>query len=249
MVVFLSWSGVKSLKVAELLKKWLPSIIQSVNPWLSKEDIKKGELWSTEISDKLVTSNIGVICLTKENLDKPWILFEAGALSRSMGKVCTLLLDVDPTDVEGPLSLFQATKLHDKEDMKKLVKTINDLMEIGRLENERLNQYFEKWWPDLEEQLLTIDLKSESVEQKQPAKRTDRELIEEVLILLRDQVAKKEEETRLSYIRTNKGLEGLLLGRIPVPDNIILSNDEIKIADAIRRVSINVSNEKNNLTS
>ena len=39
MKVFVSWSGELSCKIAELLKKWLPCIIQSVDVFFSPEDL------------------------------------------------------------------------------------------------------------------------------------------------------------------------------------------------------------------
>ncbi|CAC9976768.1 hypothetical protein [Flavobacterium panici] len=53
MKVFISWSGERSKKVAELLDDWLQCVIQAVNPWMSSKDIDRGALWFTEINDQL----------------------------------------------------------------------------------------------------------------------------------------------------------------------------------------------------
>ena len=82
--VFISWSGPLSQKLGEALRNWLPSALQFVKPYFSPEDIEKGAKWGSEIAKELETSNIGVICLTRDNTEKPWILFEAGALSKSL---------------------------------------------------------------------------------------------------------------------------------------------------------------------
>ena len=81
MKVFISWSGETSKGLAEALREWLPAVIQAVNPYFSPDDVSKGSRWSSEISKELEDSAIGIICLTKENLEAPWIMFEAGALS------------------------------------------------------------------------------------------------------------------------------------------------------------------------
>ena len=41
MKVFVSWSGELSKEIAEVLKKWIPCIIQSVEVFYSPEDIEK----------------------------------------------------------------------------------------------------------------------------------------------------------------------------------------------------------------
>ena len=55
-----------------------------LNPWLSSADIDKGSRWATDVAAKLETSKIGIICVTPGNLHSDWILFEAGALSKTL---------------------------------------------------------------------------------------------------------------------------------------------------------------------
>lgn len=73
MNVFLSWSGERSKQVANILKDWLPQVIQAVKPWVSTQDIEQGSLWENAIGDSLEKTNIGIICLTQENKERPWI--------------------------------------------------------------------------------------------------------------------------------------------------------------------------------
>lgn len=79
--VFISWSGDLSNKLADAVRQWLPGVLQFVKPYFTPSDIEKGAKWASNIAGELESSDIGIICLTKENLDKPWILFESGALS------------------------------------------------------------------------------------------------------------------------------------------------------------------------
>src|SRR5438045_1936561 len=111
MKVFISWSGTRSRDVAESLHEWLPYVINAVEPWLSSADIEKGARWALDLAQELESTSVAVICLTKENLNAPWILFEAGALSKTVGKsfVCPYLFGLDRIDLTGPLLQFQAT--------------------------------------------------------------------------------------------------------------------------------------------
>jgi hypothetical protein len=183
MKLFISWSGNRSREVADLFGDWIPNIIQAVDPWISTSDIEKGTRWGSEISSQLQEAKFGLICLTSENLNSPWILFEAGALSKTLEKtfVCPYLLDVELVDLQLPLAQFQATKSN-KEDTRKLVHTINKALEKDSIEQPRLDKYFDRWWPDLEKGLARILSKTEKSKQ---AKRNDREILEELLLLVR----------------------------------------------------------------
>ncbi len=85
-------------------------------PIFYSEDIEKGARWGSDIVRELETSDIGIVCLTHANTDSPWILFEAGALSKSLEKsrVCGVLFGIDTTDLKGPLTIFQHTTLSEK---------------------------------------------------------------------------------------------------------------------------------------
>jgi hypothetical protein len=182
--VFISWSGDLSKKLAEEVRLWLPGVLQFVKPYFTPNDIEKGTRWSTEIANELESSNAGIICLTKDNINKPWILFEAGALSKNFGKsnVCTILFNLDNADLTGPLTSFQATKF-DKTDFKKLLTTINNTGGELKLETAVLNDVFEMWWPKLENKINDILKNQTSVTDSNV--RTDRDLIEEILELSR----------------------------------------------------------------
>ncbi|HDS5427180.1 TPA: toll/interleukin-1 receptor domain-containing protein, partial [Klebsiella pneumoniae] len=168
MKIFISWSGPESLKIAKILRDWIPNVIQAVKPYVSAEDIDKGTRWAADISKELDDSLYGIICLTKGNISAPWINFEAGALSKKVdkSKVSPFLFKIKPSEVTGPILQFQHTRSDDKEDILKLVSSINKQGEF--LTEERLNSSFEQWWPKLEADLSgVIDSEAES---KEPAK-------------------------------------------------------------------------------
>jgi len=57
-------------------------VIQSVKPFLSSNDIRSGQRWFSEIGKELQNTKFGILCLTPSNKEAPWILFEAGAISK-----------------------------------------------------------------------------------------------------------------------------------------------------------------------
>ena len=202
MKVFISSSGARSNAIAKALHDWIPRVIQTVRPFMSEEDIRKGSRWAVEIAAQLKDARIGLICLTPENLEAPWILFEAGALSNKLGDlVCTYLFELQPGDVREPLGQFNATKA-EKEDTRKLMYTINGALDQGALPEGQLDVAFEKWWPDLEKILQNIP----DPEEKPAVQRDQREMIEEILEIARG-LARQESTERASKTRLQTVLE------------------------------------------
>lgn len=188
MKIFISWSGKRSQTLANAIRDWLPNVIQAIEPWVSAVDIDKGSRWSTDIAIQLEDSKVGIICLTPENLEAPWIIFEAGALSKTHEKthVCPYLFQVEPADIEGPLVQFQATRAN-KNDTQKLIHTINQALDDAALPKEKLDEAFEIWWPKFEKSLENIP----HIESKKEPHRSDREILEEILELVREQTRVK----------------------------------------------------------
>jgi hypothetical protein len=183
MKIFISWSGETSHLVAKILRDWLPSVIQSVNPYVSSEDIDKGSRWSTDIAGELEESSYGILCVTKENINAPWLNFEAGALGKSVDKsrVSPFLFRVKRSEVNGPVLQFQST-IQEKEDIFKLIKSINNACDENALDDIRLEKVFNVWWPSLEEDLNKINENNLSQEQsKQKKKHLDDDFLSNVV--------------------------------------------------------------------
>lgn len=189
MKVFISWSGNVSWKVAVIFRDWLPSVIQSLEPYVSSEDIDKGARWSTDIAKELEDSTFGILCVTKENLEAPWLSFEAGALSKTMEKtfVTPFLFDIKRSEVKGPILQFQST-IFQKEDIKKMVQTLNKACGDLGISDARLDKSFEVWYPTLEKELTELRNKNLSVNEEEKSEDVSHssEILEEILELSRD---------------------------------------------------------------
>ncbi len=184
MKVFLSWSGPRSKRVAEALGDWICQVIQAVEPWISV-DVEKGARWNKEIAAQLDSTEIGIFCLTRDNLQSPWLHFEAGALSKGQdGRVCTFMLDIHPTDVKPPLSDFQATTF-EREDVQKLLFSLNARLGAAgdrQLGDDLLRRLFDRFWPELEVKLKEIV--ADTVSSKVPERSKD-DLLDEILLTVR----------------------------------------------------------------
>jgi hypothetical protein len=166
--------------------------MQSLKPWCSSEDIAKGARGGHEIAQKLGQVNFGIVCLTPSNLHNEWIHFESGALSKNLDNsaLYTLLLDLQPTDVKPPLGHFQHTRTS-RDEIFKLVQAIN-----GKTENpltaEILRASFDAFWPELDTTLRKLPNDSSQA----PIARSDREILEEILSVVRGQGLDNEKDKR-----------------------------------------------------
>lgn len=185
MEILISWSGDASKQVADVFYDWLPNMFHAIKPWMSEYDIDKGDHWNAVLDSKLQNSNCGLVCLTPDNLNNPWILYEAGSISKSLqSRTWTFLYNLRFSDVRGPLTRFQHT-LQEESDVLKLMKSINHMLGEESLDEKRLFNQFKKWWPELENGLNNV---KENVNMPIMAKkRENRELIEEILDLVRQQ--------------------------------------------------------------
>ena len=173
MKVFLSSSGTTSREIATALHDWIPRVIQGAKPFMSTSDIDKGQVWVDAIGKELNESDFGIICLTKYNNTSPWLHFEAGAISRALGKasVSPLLFDVDRASIEGPFQQFQLTTYSfeceesvRKDEIRGLMRSLNNCLKADeRLSEELLKAEFDEWWTNLKDTLDLIRPKQDKV--------------------------------------------------------------------------------------
>ena len=185
MKIFVSWSGETSKKLAEALHAWIPNVIQSVEPYMSSEDIRQGSRWFADISTHLEEARFGILCLTPENLEAPWLLFEAGALSKIVDAslVVPYLFNLSTSDLQGPLAQFQATRA-DEESTREMLLDLNSTLGDQRLEESRLVLSFDHWWPELASAMGTIQSDSNGL--ASPREERDvHEILEEILEVVR----------------------------------------------------------------
>jgi len=183
MQIFISWSGEKSRQIGEAFRNWLPEVIQSVRPYFTPDDVGKGQRWAADVAENLHSSKFGLFCLTAENLTAPWLLFEAGAVSKDSrnGKVCPLLFGVDTAQLAGPLLQFQATS-YSREEVFKFMKAINAETDQP-LDDVQLARAFNRCWDELDEKIRAI-IATKTSGQKAPS-RSMQDMVEETLSIVR----------------------------------------------------------------
>jgi len=160
MRVFLSWSGEYTRCIAEVFYEWLPLVIQSVEPFISSGEIKAGDRWQSRINDALENIDFGIIFVTPENKDKPWIMFETGALSKNLGtsKIIPVLCNAQEIDFTGnPLLQFQYVRLEQEGVLQILHGICHNLSDEDiTLSEHQISEIFAVFWPKLKTKLETV---------------------------------------------------------------------------------------------
>jgi hypothetical protein len=168
---------------------------------MSSEDIDKGARWGLEIGEKLDKFSQGIICVTPDNYEEPWLNFEAGALAKSLqeSRVRPVLFGLEPHTIVGPLAQFQATVATDREDMLRLLDSLNQVCERP-LGEQRLKRSFEIRWDDFLKNLEAVRTAtgSGSVERR----RSQGDMLGEVLERVRE-LQRSLEQGRLEPVSQN----------------------------------------------
>jgi hypothetical protein len=220
MKLFVSWSQDISRQIAQDFREWLPLVNQTIEPFMSEEDTDKGAHWSSTIRRELDQSTFGIVILTAENIDSPWLHFEAGAIAKSVeeGRVVPILFGLKHSDVQQPLSMFQSA-LFEKGDIFRVVKSINGAAGSNAREERQLETVFDSFWPKLDDSIKPKLAKLRSTLPRHEQKRVENDRILEELLLLGRQ------QTRI--LSSPNGLVGdeilaLLLRLTHEPDGVAL---------------------------
>lgn len=234
MQVFLSWSGDRSRELANALRDYLPLVIQSVTPWFSPDDIDKGSRWLADLTNQLQKQSVAIVCITPECVNSPWLLFEAGALSKALDAswVCPVLLDIEPSDIKGPLAQFQSTRVT-KDDMRKLLATLNKRLDTP-LGDPQIDKLHDILWSDFEMKIKAIAKPPAATSQPH---RSQTDLLTEVL----ERVRGLERQISESNTQTPSDFFGNVIwrsndGRIKPQRHFIDSTDQTVRMSKFRRL-------------
>jgi hypothetical protein len=181
MKIFISWSGPRGRAVAAALREFLPLVLHYAEPWFSEKDIAAGQRWAVELGTALEGTSYGIVVVTSEALNAPWVLFEAGALAKAVSTTALIpyLVDLEPRAVSGPLAQFQAKKA-DRQSTLEVVQAINQLASAA-VSPDRLVTLFAAFWPSLENALGNLPPQTSA----SAPTRTDSDLLEELLDRIR----------------------------------------------------------------
>jgi TIR domain-containing protein len=170
--IFVSWSGDRSRASALALKSLLEDVLGDGVEIFISAHMDPGVVWVQQIGKELEGSDFGVLCLTEDNFQSPWLLFEAGAIAKNFGVSRVVPYLIDDIGLSSPLNQFQLVRA-DHDGTLRLVEAINALRERP-LPQDRVQRAFAKWWPDMDQTLQSFPGTG------RPDKRSDRDLLESI---------------------------------------------------------------------
>ena len=110
MKIYLSWSGELGRRASGVLRDALDQLLPNLEIWSPGSDIAAGMRWRDELQHAIQTSDLALVCVTNDSRSSPWLLYEVGVISGHAITVMLWLVDVDASELVGPLAQFQAIR-------------------------------------------------------------------------------------------------------------------------------------------
>jgi hypothetical protein len=180
MNIFICWSGRNSasFQAAEFLKKYLPLLHDTWVPFFSDRDIKAGTLWMDELFSALQTSGYGIVCISPEQKDSPWVLFESGALSKAVTshRVLPLMVGVESTELAPPLSNFQH-KPFSKEGLEDVLESLFAVSDFPNNVRDVVQERFRRFSEEMTDPIDRIKRKAREERKGAPPPPPERPLV------------------------------------------------------------------------
>lgn len=226
MKIFISWSGQRAGRIATAFRTWFKDTLQVLDPFLSSEDTLHGQRWEEIVGKNLEASQYGVLIITPENKDARWILFEAGALSKSMevARVVPILFEMDFSDLEPPLTKFQGYRFS-KDRLFKTLQEINTLTP-SPLDFETLKRAFDRTWVDLDRDTAEA-IRAEI--QTPVTKRSAEQYLDEILDIVRGMARMRDEEVTISEENALRTLVQRRLDARLAPSDLLSNSHHMEI--------------------
>ena len=140
------------------MKHWLEDNIANLDVFVSHE-IGLGDDWKRFIDKKLINAEMGLLILTPENVNSPWVLFESGTIYKT-GRLFPFLCGRDKGNIEGPFQGINHAEFS-KDGLVKLLVEINKHSNYT-LKNKNISGIVNSTWDDISATVLPMIEKSKT---------------------------------------------------------------------------------------
>ena len=154
MDVYLAYSGSRAKHVAQAFKQLVARVLPQLEVGGFESDLALGESWREALRSQSAPAEIAILFLTRENLGRPWVHYEAGQLAAASKRVVPYLVDLQPSELPAPLSQFQCvtTNFESNANLFELLATCDAL----ELERPALASRVQPHWPEFLAQIADL---------------------------------------------------------------------------------------------
>ena len=150
MNVFIGWLGEASKEIASSLESWLNGMFDGrVSAYTTMDNLAAGSEWFHGLRRAMNDADCGLLCVTEDNVNSPWLSYEAGALSQNVELLIPILFEVSPLRVSAPLRMFQSVPFG-LDGMKELTYALNRSCGDKGLSSQELERRFQARYPSFE---------------------------------------------------------------------------------------------------
>ncbi len=183
--IFLSHAA-SDRKIARILADALTRIsMAGIVFWFSSDPSASGGakpgVWRETLKSQLVSSQVTLVLLTPDSLDRPWLYFESGyGYSKSEGHVIPVCLGMKADQVPDPLEMFQCYEINDFDSFINFCEKLFGLLEL-RFDEEMFRSILHEKFNDLISAFNTTTPKPRNSENDVAKLRGQLEIYEKVL--------------------------------------------------------------------
>lgn len=163
MKVFLSWSGGTAEKVASSLHRWFDRVLADVVETYFSPETPAGVVWTEELRTAIRESAFAVLVITPDNRERPWLMWEAGALSNLQAeiRIVPFLFHLEVEELPRQLQDRQSIvyKGDPDRDRAAILKLVDSLLETAGVEpslRKRVKDHADARFRDLVDDLQDI---------------------------------------------------------------------------------------------
>ena len=154
MKVYIGWSGETSKEIASILESWLPLMNPHIEAF-SIVDVPTGAAWRYTFFKNLLVCDCAIFCFAQDNINSPWLLYEAGVVSGAEKQIIPLLFDVPSSHLPDPLRFFQPIPFT-KDRIWQMALTLNDLCGQDAFSFQELAMKFDELYPTVEKMVEQV---------------------------------------------------------------------------------------------
>ena len=155
--IFISWSGDNSKTIAREVKRALEEMIfigTGLECFVSDVNISAGDDWWNKIKSELKKCELGIVCITKENIKAPWVFFESGAMIARDLKLIPLLFNCNIKALSNtPIASKNMVDFYNQEKFINMILSINKDLQLIQIDDNSLKIVAEDGYKKLAAQL------------------------------------------------------------------------------------------------